>query len=289
MSHPDPQFDPMDREFEGLFPNMAPEIYRSIPRMSYSGLKNLALSAQHYKYFASHPQETTPAMELGTQIHCAVLEPAEFKRKYVSVPANMVGMNKNKTEWKNWVEEVENANREVLKDGVLDVANAVRTDETAGPLLTEGVAEVSAFWKDPDTFVGMKARADFLRNDGRLIDLKTTSVPMDRDAFERKVINDRWHWQAAAYLKGFSRAMNLLRPMTSFINIVVEVKPPYAVHVYELDEAAIERAWTDIQPLLEQYADCVRTGKWPGPTQGIQSAGLPTWAFGADRDLNFLA
>lgn len=322
MSHPDPQFDPMDREFEGLYPNMPAEVYRSIrPALSFSGAKEMKKSPKHYRHAIDNPQEETAPMELGTQTHCATLEPELFARTYVLRPrpehfpgcldtlddykrvckAAGIPVSGTKAELKRRILEaglVVTAGffddleiealrgRKPMREEVPAIANSVLTDPVAGPLLKDGVAEVSAFWKDPETGVTMKARADFMRNDGCLVDLKTTSYPMDREAFERMVVNSCFHWQAALYLRGFSSAMNLLRPMTRFIHIVVETKPPYAVHTYELDEASIEKGWAELQPIIRKYAECLAKNEWPGPTPTLTPASLPSWKFGMDSEFN---
>lgn len=62
------------------------EDYRALPGLSYSGLKDLAISPM--RYWAKHvdPErvkpEPTPEMQFGSALHCAILEPSKFGDRY---------------------------------------------------------------------------------------------------------------------------------------------------------------------------------------------------------------
>lgn len=62
-----------------------------------------------------------------------------------------------------------------------------------------------------------------------------------------------------------------------FAFIAVEKKPPYAVGVYVLDSEGVEIGRAQYQHDLRVYAECVRTGEWPGYGDKIQTISLPGW------------
>lgn len=62
-----------------------------------------------------------------------------------------------------------------------------------------------------------------------------------------------------------------------FAFIAVEKKPPYAVGVYVLDSEGVEIGRAQYQHDLRIYAECVRTGEWPGYGDKIQTISLPAW------------
>lgn len=62
-----------------------------------------------------------------------------------------------------------------------------------------------------------------------------------------------------------------------FAFIAVEKKPPYAVGVYVLDSEGVEIGRAQYQHDLRIYAECVRTGVWPGYGDKIQTISLPAW------------
>lgn len=62
-----------------------------------------------------------------------------------------------------------------------------------------------------------------------------------------------------------------------FAFIAVEKKPPYAVGVYVLDSEGVEIGRAQYQHDLRVYAECVRSGVWPGYGDKIQTISLPAW------------
>lgn len=62
-----------------------------------------------------------------------------------------------------------------------------------------------------------------------------------------------------------------------FAFIAVEKKPPYAVGVYVLDSEGVEIGRAQYQHDLRVYAECVRTGEWPGYGDKIQTINMPAW------------
>lgn len=78
------------------------------------------------------------------------------------------------------------------------------------------------------------------------------------------------------YLDG----LNTLAPHDrKFVFVAVEKEPPYAVAVYELEEDALQLGRDDYQKHLAQYAECVKTNRWPGYGDGMDYVSLPSWAF----------
>lgn len=58
------------------------ETYHALEAVSKSDLDKINRSPAHYKYAKENPTPPTPAMERGTAVHMAVLEPDEFRRHY---------------------------------------------------------------------------------------------------------------------------------------------------------------------------------------------------------------
>ncbi|MBK7363126.1 MAG: PD-(D/E)XK nuclease-like domain-containing protein [Micavibrio sp.] len=64
-----------------------------------------------------------------------------------------------------------------------------------------------------------------------------------------------------------------------FIFLAVEKQEPHAVGIYELDEISLEYAKEIRAQELATLAECKRTNIWPGYADGIQTIGLPSWAY----------
>ena len=60
--------------------------YHRDGRISASGLKQILRSPMHYKFNKENPRPPTRAMEFGTLMHTAILEPELLAASYVVVP-----------------------------------------------------------------------------------------------------------------------------------------------------------------------------------------------------------
>jgi len=54
--------------------------------LSYSALKAYAKSPNHYLMYVGREFVETPAMVLGSALHCLVLEPQEWSKRYITAP-----------------------------------------------------------------------------------------------------------------------------------------------------------------------------------------------------------
>lgn len=254
----------------GIYLNKKAKDYFAIEALSASGLKYLAQSPAHYRITKDNPPEPTPAMRIGSAIHalkhgdqqvlgapCASRAAKAYKEMAEANPGAIVLLE----------EEVENTKR---------VVDALESHPLVKGLYKNGKVEVSGFWTDPETGIPCKARADFLRDDDVIIDLKTTT-DASRHGFERSIMNFKYHWQSAWYLDGFGALLG--KTLQNFVHIVVEKEAPYGIGVYVLDDGSLEKAREDIRKLKQIYADCLHTGEWPGYSVEIQNIGLPAYAF----------
>lgn len=160
------------------------------------------------------------------------------------------------------------------------MATALRTHPIAAALLAPGTgkAEQSLFWRDVSGIM-RRARLDWLPNPGtrRLIisDYKTAR-DASNDAFARAAASYGYHAQAAWYLDGVRALCD--EPNPAFLHIAQEKEPPYLVNVVELDEQALDIGAAQNRRAIDRYQECVRTGTWPGYSDGIEPISLPQWA-----------
>lgn len=245
--------------------------YHASPYVSSSWLKELAKSPAHLQAYRASPPESSAAMNMGSAIHSLALEDG---KDVLRAP----GSTRNTNLYKDFVKANPNGIY-LLEDEyerALRARDAVLSHSIAKKLLSGGKAEQSAFWLDSETKVPCKCRPDYLRDDGIVIDLKTTgdaSAPI----FQRNITDRKYHWQSAWYLDGLSQVLG--KQLKDFVHIVVETEAPYAVALYALDDGALEKAREDIRKLLQTYAECLHTGTWPGYSPDIQNMTLRHWEF----------
>lgn len=267
---------------------MKPGVYEGIPNAEYhcgpgiskSGLDLVHRSPMHYHAVVTSANDRTPtaAQELGTAAHALILEPDVFADSYVLAPK----FDRRTKEGKSAAAEFdeENAGKICLQPEVWeqlhDMSNAVHAHPAASALLISvpGEAEKSVYWLDPQTGVLCRCRPDWWRDDNVIVDLKTTE-DASPEGFAKSMANYRYDVQAAYYLDGIHQATGT-RPK-AFVFIAVEKKPPYAVGVYVLDSESLELGRAQYQHDLRIFAECERTGEWPGYGDKIQTITLPAW------------
>ncbi|MES0445018.1 MAG: PD-(D/E)XK nuclease-like domain-containing protein [Desulfobacterales bacterium] len=219
------------------------------------------------------PFRPTPAMLLGTLVHCAVLEPEEFDDRYVVAPVINKRTNAGKAEWKEFVEA--NAAKAVLtmeeKDTAFYIARCVMAHSVARDLLTGGEAERVYSWENEKFGVACKGKADYV-NGNIVVDLKTAQ-DASPGGFSRSCANFGYHMQDAHYTEGSQ--------CDQFIFVVVETTYPFVVEVYELDEDAklIGRDKTD--QALHRFQELNMFDLWGVNYSGedkVTKLSLPGWA-----------
>ena len=171
----------------------------------------------------------------------------------------------------------------LVKTADWDAAMRLRDAVQAHPTLRDMLApegrdvEASFYWRDPLTGLLCRGRADVLRNDWRaVIDVKTTESAHPDD-FARKVAEYRYHWQQAHYEDGLAQAG--WHAPEAFFFIAIEKEEPFLAGIYQLDPNALELGRRRVRDALNRWAECERTGIWPGYPELPQPLDLPRWAY----------
>ena len=153
---------------------------------------------------------------------------------------------------------------------------ALQAHEFAGAAFRNGQPEKSLIWQDRETGVWLRCRPDFLPAAIRHIPDYKTAVSSQPEAFRKQAWNLGYHMQAALYLDGIE-AVTGTAPK-SFFFVVQEKEPPYVVTCIALDPIAIEWGRIQNRKAIATYAECLRTGKWPGYANEVVQVELPYWA-----------
>lgn len=265
--------------------------YHTSAGLSHSGTKELRRTPYHFK---RKSEPTAPAaapsdaMLNGTLVHCSLLEPAEWPRRYVVPPES--ANDKRTKAYKEFAAEAAQLGltpiTQLQADAATAQADALRMVPTVARLLgTPGAgAEVSAWWIDGPSGVLCKCRPDFVAPVGYgrgavLVDVKTTSDAAP-DAFARSVQTFSYHTQAAWYCEGYALASGL--QVHGMLFAVVESAYPYAATAYMLSDAALALARRLNLEARALYARCAAANDWPGypmDSTGINVIDLPYWAY----------
>lgn len=272
----------MKREFIPIVHGLDIDEYHARPEVSKSSLDSLDLSpaifwARHRDPLRPAPKEKAGQLE-GHLAHTAILEPEEFEKRYVVGPT----LNRNTKAWKEFVET--HAGRVAIQqdqyEAAIRQAASVNNLPEIRDVLSNGWAEVSAFWTDEETGVECRCRPDFVHDAGSdsvlLLDVKTFSDPSPNE-FARQCARKSYAKQAAMYTDGYEKASG--KTVRAFIFLAVGNEWPYAASAMMLDEDSLEAGRRHYKRNLRTYAECMSTGQWPGFSNGITLIRLPQWAF----------
>lgn len=248
--------------------------YHASAGVSKSGLWKLhTKSPAHYKF---GEQASSPAFDLGTAAHTAILEPEKLGAYLVRGPDDRRG--------KKWTDAQEMASMGGLLlltsgdyDSVLRMRDAAHKNPLVRRLTQAATVEKSAYWTDEETGVLCRCRPDLYSPTLKLMaDLKTTADGSPQK-WRRSVADYGYHVQEAMYSEGWEAAGG--GQVDGMVFIVVEKDAPHIVAVYELDRAAVAEGFEIYRDALARYAECLSADAWPGYGDGVTCLDLPKWAY----------
>jgi hypothetical protein len=265
--------------------NLENEVYHASTGISSSGLKLFSRSPKHFWDRYRNPEresdKSTPAKELGTQIHAAILEPKSYFETYYPLPEKYNRATKQgKIDHEFHESEAAAKGQQLISkenhDICCKITEAVRDSDSADYLFSlDGLVEQSFYWRDERTNVLCKCRPDKLLT-GRnvILDLKSTASASVED-FSRSIANYQYHISAQFYRRGVQAVTG--QDMPAFIFCAFETDSPYACAFYQADEDMLERADRFIDSQLEHYKECLAYDEWPGYSDSIRQISLPGW------------
>lgn len=277
----------------GIYTDLPAEDYHAQDEwLSWSRMKRLLppSTPAHFKAAEGAPEEHKRHFDLGKIVHTLTLGNGEefevvqamtrSKESYDALDYKTVSAQEHRDAI------YEQGRIPVLRhelEAAQRMADAVKAHETAAALLTDGAAEVSLFWVDPNTGVKCRARLDWLPatvKGRRLIvpDLKTTSHPAGASPVEFSKAGGKfgYYGQAAHYGDGI-KALGI-DPDPAFVFVAVETTAPHLVSVGQFAEAEDRRlARAAVDHCRRLYRDCTETNTWPGYGNGVADLSLPVW------------
>lgn len=267
----------------GIYPDIPAEVYhqRVLGVVNKGALDQIAKTPAHYRAWVDGADDApaeTPALLFGRALHCLVLEPELFATEWAEQPDFGNLRTKAAREARDaWL--AEHPGITLLSSDDWQRLHAMREAVLAHPvasaLLDGGQAEATSVWTDPGTGLLCKARMDCWRPDiGVIGDLKST-VDASPAAFARAVANYRYHVQQAHYAAG-AAAHGIEAP--TFVFVVVEKTPPYAVCLYQLDDDAADRGDELRTRDLQRLDACLQADDWPAYPPAVNALSLPAWA-----------
>lgn len=250
--------------------------YHASGAVSKSVLDMIHKSPAYYKYCIDNPREQTDSMLLGSVVHKLVLEPADFTAEFAVCPECDRRTKDGRAAYTAFLDALGDGLTAVpaaTYETAMAMARAVKAHPVAARLLTDGKAEESYFWEQDG--IKCSCRPDWLRNDGLVVDLKTTK-DASPEGFQKSAYNFRYHVQAWWYIHGL-RLLGI--DATEFIFIAVESAAPYTVSVYAADDLFFKLGEIEAMQDFETYKECMKSENWYGYEKEpeIHSLSVPDW------------
>jgi len=240
--------------------------------ISSSGLKTVLRSPAHYKFQAA--RTPSRAMEIGTAIHTALLEPDRFANDYVLLREVK---DRRASEYKQAVKT--HGTEVVLTAGESDNVIGMQEAVLANPLMRsrltgEGWRELSLFVRDPVTAVLIRVRYDLLLTDGTIVDVKKTQDARP-DPFSRAIDNYGYDLSAALYVDAFEWATG---EEAQFEFAAVEEAMPHGHKLYRPCDTTLGEGRRKYREALDTFAACESSGVWPSlPCDEPEIISLPAY------------
>lgn len=234
-----------------------------------------------FRYERDHPTPPSDEMNLGSAVHRLVLgkgaeimvlrdedgDPYPDLKKPAARRAKAAALAEGKIPLLHKQLQIAEA-----------MAAAIKADRDAGPLFAAGTgqAEQSIFWQDGP--VWRRALIDWLRPGAdRMIiaDYKSTAKPLDDESLSKTMAGYGYHQQLAWY-RDAVRAVGLCEKPAALLVFQMTVDP-HLVRVVEPDPVALRVGDHLNRQAVDLYAECVRTGLWPGYGGSIDMISLPPY------------
>jgi exodeoxyribonuclease VIII len=254
--------------------NIPEDVYRADNGVNISTLKHFKDTPSKAKRRMDFPRAPSPAMELGTAIHMAILERDRFLDTYTVRPqvdartkAGKEALAKARDGGKIPLEQAD-------YEAALMTGEKLRSSPFYSQFLDGGLYETSWF-AEHDYGVRMKGRLDvWLPEKNVIVDIKTCESADER-SFAKDAYKYHYHAQAAWY----SDLVRLTtgRPVDGYVILAVEKAEDRDVRAFWLSSELIQAGRSAYSEWLGKWLVCEKTGSWPGYEPSLVTLDLPNW------------
>ncbi len=223
--------------------------------------------------------KTSSAMDLGSAIHAAILEPETFSNEF-AVSEKFDRRTKAGKIAAAAFEEA-NAGKTIITEDQKKIVESVRKSVLNHPIasgMLKGAESEYSYFTEIDG-INCKCRPDLYHPEhGCLVDLKSCA-DASKDGFIRACINLGYHIQAAFYLDVFNKANGT--DIKEFYFIAVETTKPYAVSTYKMGEVELNLGRAQYKAalgMLKKYKETPEEIDHFGYEEVINEIQFPIWA-----------
>ena len=257
------------------------EYYADHGRLSNSMISTFIESSVmffHQYVKRTYKREATPEMTFGSALHCHMLQPDEYHRRFKVAPK----CDRRTKEGKAIYEEFQSTlgDAEILTQEQADTVHACVGALLANEYINQAFeSDVRRVNESPIKFdyggMPCKALPDMVLPDASIIfDLKTTRDPSP-SAFRKTVVERGYHRQAWFYREALRRTQDL---DCEFVFICVRSVFPFETATYTLDAEMYRLAEIEVNAAIAGIQERYVRGNWvPNWSIGTLSLAPPKW------------
>jgi hypothetical protein len=272
--------------------------------VSSSGLRTIWSQSPYHFWMSSElnerrlpPRDVGDALILGSAAHALMLGEEDFDAKFCYVPDDAPG-RPTKTqiaafqrtgEWSEaavkgaifWEAfDLKAAGRLLLKHEQVQrikyMSESLQRNPEAVQALTGALTEVSLIWQDDATGIWLKSRVDVVPDNGYdFSDLKTFA-PQTKDikrAVHRAITDHEYPMQMALGQIGARELFGF--EADNCVLVMLQTGEPYTCTPVKLDADSLYWARVKIRHAIDTFANCMETGHWPQPVEGLLDYTIP--------------
>lgn len=263
----------------GIYHDISNEDYHAGKGVSKSQLDMVAKCPALLPWQKAAPVDTEKlkALDMGSALHCLLLEPDQFDKRFIVAPQFNRRTTAGKEDEASFLRDVEGMGMTVMDAEQGRKLQLMRESALAHPaarwlLEADGHAEASFYWTDEETGELCRIRPDrYLVNHPVLADVKKVA---DMDRFARHIEEFRYHVQDAMYREGFTQVTGDA-PGFFFLAVSETIDcGRYPVRVFELDAEDVDAGHALFRRDLNTYHRCRTSNDWGG----VETIKRPAWA-----------
>lgn len=287
----------------GVYDNITIEDYhKNKTHLSATGIKMAKSSLALWRWNQTHPQETKLHLDFGNAFEIALLDKLNFE-KYVAIlqtEAWRVKALSEKPELKvpkasaiYKAEESKFLSQNEGKYIIPDVGpqsfeyieymlESCFKDAVIQKLISGVEYQLSLFWTDQGTGIGLKTRPDICKRKKNVIINLKTIIDGSPASFSRELAKWDYPLQAAVEIRGCIES-GLMPSVDNYFWLVVEKEPPFNATLYEFDPSDQQYSQDELDYLLSKIKRAREEDKYPGygdrsdNMYGILTAQIPAY------------
>jgi hypothetical protein len=241
-----------------------PGVNPSSLAMGLVGCTEVDVSAVKQSYESGYDAKSTDAMDAGTMVHLAILQP-ELLSDRVAV---WCGGRRAGREWDEF--ESANSGRLMLRkddyDSVMRSVEAFRSHPMVTNSIHGGSPEVVVLSEETHAGVTIRARGrvDLIRLEDRvIIDLKTTKSPLSHVQCERSIRDFRYREKMALYRRWAAKATGSDPDSWRCYNLFLSIGERPSIRNVKLSTSALEFGEARMMDAIESVCVAIDANEWP--------------------------